>query len=294
MTKPSSSGAKPHATLRPEWTGDTAVLRRAEPLHAFPMAERPCAPFMRVALVDVETTGTDPEVDEVIDMAVALVRIDTFGQVVHVIDAVESLRDPGRPIPEIVTAITGITDDDVAGAEFDEEPFIGLLSAADICIAHHAAFDAAFVERLIPSLRGLPWACSLREFDWVRAGFDGAKLGHLLMQMGKFGDAHRAMSDVTNLLHVLTFSDGSNETILKRVIDIAMRTTMRVEATGAPFEQRHLLKASGYRWDPLRKVWWIEVALGEEELEEAWLVKHVLPPRRGPYMRSITCTERHR
>lgn len=114
-----------------------------------------------------------------------LVQIDAAGRVVHVMGAVQSLRDPGRPIPKQVTAITGISDADVAGVEFAPAPFIELLIHADVCVAHKAAFDARFIERLMPAISGSAWACSMKEFDWAAAGFDGCKLGYLLMQMGR-------------------------------------------------------------------------------------------------------------
>jgi DNA polymerase-3 subunit epsilon len=67
----------------------------------------------RLLFFDLETTGTDPESDRIVELAV--VRPD---------EAEPTVRryDPGRPIPPGATAVHGISDEDVADAPaFGEE-----------------------------------------------------------------------------------------------------------------------------------------------------------------------------
>jgi DNA polymerase-3 subunit epsilon len=134
----------------------------------------------------------------------------------------------------------------------------------------------------------------MKDFDWVAAGFDGCKLGHLLMQIGRFGGTHRAMSDVINLLHLLTYERDDTGTILAHVVKSAMRTGVEVLAVGAPYHKRQRLKEAGYTWDPVRKVWRTEVMPELADLEVAWLKDTILPPRAVPHMRQITWRERYR
>lgn len=293
MSDTPSSGAQTTASCEPATAPETRILHRAEPLHAFPCTNQPRGPFMRVALVDVETTGLDPEIDQVIDIAVALVRIDAFGRITDVIDVAESLRDPGCEIPERITQITGISNEDVAGALFDPAPFEDLLRCADLCISHNAAFDRPFSEALLPRTAGLSWACSMSEFDWIANGFDGCKLGHLLLQIGKFGQTHRALADVTNLAHVLSYEPDDTGTILGHVARSAERTTVRVEARGAPYARRVELKEAGYRWDGISRVWWTEVMPELADLEAAWLAETILPPRVKPRLWLVSSRERY-
>ena len=306
MTDTPTSRAQSTAPGEEAAAPDTRILHLAKPLHAFPCTNQPRGPLKRIAIVDVETTGFDPELDQVIDIAVALVRVDAFGRITDVIDVAESLRDPGCEIPERIKQITGIADEDVAGVSFDPAPFEDLLSCAELCIAHNAAFDAPFIEARLPraaglswaifraSVAGLRWACSMADFDWFASGFDGCKLGHLLMQVGKFGDNHRAIADVTNLAHVLSHELGDTGTILGHVARSAERTTVRVEATGAPYARRLELKEAGYKWDSIRRVWWTEVLPELADLEGAWLEDSVLPPRTKPQLRPVTSRERYR
>lgn len=61
---------------------------------------------------DLETTGLDPKTDTIIE--IAMVRFDESG----ILEEFSSLVNPGMPIPEEVTNITGITHADVANAPF--------------------------------------------------------------------------------------------------------------------------------------------------------------------------------
>lgn len=161
---------------------DIRILRRVSTLEDFPLAPRGDGPFRRVAIVDTETTGTNPETDEVIDIAVVMLEVDSAGEIVGIISSGQGLRNPGMPIPPLITRITGITDEDVAGKAIDLDRLERLLASADVRLAHNASFDIAFLEQLMPGLAGAAWACSASDFDWIAANFDGYKQAHLLMQ----------------------------------------------------------------------------------------------------------------
>lgn len=274
---------------------DFRILRRVLPLDDITLKPRGEGPTRRVAIVDVETTGTDPLLDEVIDVAVVTLEVDAAGEIVGIISAAEALRDPGMPIPPYITTLTGIRDDDVRGKSINLDRLEARLASADVLIAHNAHFDCGFLQNLMPGLAGAAWACSAADFDWVGvAGLDGYKLGHLLMQVGWFNGAHRAMADVISLIHLLSHRLPHGGTVLGDLLANAAMPTLRVEATGADFSSRGVLKARGYRWDPRARVWWCEVAEDERLAEERWLREHVTP--HGPLARvtPITWHQRHR
>lgn len=273
---------------------DIRILRRVSTLEDFPLATRGDGPVRRVAVVDTETTGTDPLTDEVIDIAVVILEVDTAGEIVRIVSAGQALRDPGMPIPAHITRLTGIADDDVRGHTIDLDRLERRLASADVRIAHNARFDIAFLQSLMPGLAGTSWACSANDFDWVAAGLDGCKQNHLLMQIGFFNTAHRAMADVISLIHLLGHRLPHGGTVLGDLLANAARPTLRIEATGAPFDRRSTLKARGYRWDPRARVWWCEVAEDEHEAESLWLQREVMPHGPTPRTRPITWHERHR
>lgn len=200
ITNATSAGA---ALPTPAGDQDLRILRRVSALSDFPLAERATGTVRRVAIVDTETTGTDVIHDEIIDIAVVVIEVDEVGEIVGIVSAGQALRDPGMPIPPHISRLTGITDADVCGKAIDLDRLERLLAGVEVRIAHSAAFDIGFIENLMPGLAGEAWACSMRDFDWAAVGFDGAKLGYLLTQIGRFNTAHRAMADVVTLLHLL-------------------------------------------------------------------------------------------
>jgi DNA polymerase-3 subunit epsilon len=273
---------------------DIRILRRVLPLDALPLAPHGDGPFRRVIVLDTETTGTDFCVDEVIDLAIVTLEVDPAGEIVSILSAGQALRDPCVPIPPVITKITGITDADVAGKSIDLDRLEHRLRQADLLVAHNCSFDLAFIENLVPAISGAAWACSAADIDWLDHGFDGKKLNHLIMQAGMFADAHRAMSDVVALINLLAYRLEDGSTPLRHLLAAADRTTVRFEATGAPFDTRSILKSAGYRWDPRRHVWWRQIEQHECADEERWFRQHIAPHGPAPRMTTMTSRERHR
>jgi len=274
---------------------DIRILQRVlEP------APRPVSPdavgrITTVAVLDVETTGFDVVADEIIDFAVGMIQVDEKGRVVGIGRGGQQLRDPGRPIPPNITRLTGLTDADVAGRAIDTDKLAAFLDEADILLSHNCAFDAPFLEALVPSIRGRAWACSCRDFDWLAHGFDGAKLGHLLMQCGWFmPSAHRAKADVLALVQLLSHELADGSTVIGRTLDRARRVSWRIEATQAPYDSRHRLRSRGYRWDRPNSVWWTEVDEVQRDEEITWLRGNVLHEWRSPELREVTWLTRYR
>ena len=273
---------------------DIRILRRVSVLSDFPLTETITGTVRRVALVDVETTGTDVVSDEIIDIAVVVIEVNELGEIVGIASAGQALRDPGVPIPPHITGLTSITDADVRGKTIDLDRLEQLLVGVDVRIAHSAAFDIAFVENLMPKLAGQAWACSMRDFDWVASGFDGAKLGYLLTQIARFNIAHRAMVDGVTLLHLLAHRLPDGRTVVSALLAKAERPTIRFEATGAPFDRRDELKARAYRWDACDRVWWTELAEAECAEETRWFRREISPHGPVLWMTRITWHQRHR
>ena len=92
--------------------------------------------------IDTETTGLRPERDRLIE--VGLVRIQDGVEV----DRFQTLLQPDVSLPEIITEITGITDDDLADAPHFEDVAEEIASFLDgaLFVAHNAEFDYGFLK----------------------------------------------------------------------------------------------------------------------------------------------------
>src|SRR5207302_295409 len=107
-------------------------------------------------------------------------------------DGFSSFNEPSEPIPPDVIALTGITNEMVAGHRIDEAAVSLFAEDAVIVIVHNAGFDRKFSERYWPIFRRKAWGCSATEIEWRKHGFDGSRLGCLLNGAGFFHQAHRA------------------------------------------------------------------------------------------------------
>ena len=63
-----------------------------------------------IAIVDIETTGFDPDEDEIIEIAALLMRGP------EILDRFQTFVATQRPIPLETTRLTGITDADLKGS----------------------------------------------------------------------------------------------------------------------------------------------------------------------------------
>jgi DNA polymerase-3 subunit epsilon len=156
---------------------DYRVLRRLVPR---PLSAPPAGLETRVGiLLDTETTGLDHARDEIIELGMVKFDYTADGRIAGVRDTFSAFNEPSAPIPLDVTALTGITDEMVAGHKIDEAAVNAFVDdAVVVVIAHNSGFDRKFSERYWPVFERKAWACSATEIDWQQYGFDGAKLGY--------------------------------------------------------------------------------------------------------------------
>ena len=265
---------------------DYRVLRRLQPRLEWPAAHN--ADVVRVVVLDTETTGLDASKDKIIEMALLRVDVDrATGLPVGPVQVFDELEDPGMPIPKEAREITGITDADVAGKRLDETRIEALMDGVDVVIAHNAGFDRPFCEARLPLFRHHAWACSFADLDWKAQGRGSSKLEALAQALGLFYDAHRAEMDCHALLAVLVapLPNAPDTTGMAKLLRAAQSPFFRLQATGAPFEAKDLLKARAYRWNSDLRVW--HTRLSDEaalEAECAWLKAKIYGARNASVM----------
>jgi DNA polymerase-3 subunit epsilon len=158
----------------------------------------------RFAVLDFETTGLFPQIDEIIEVGV--VHVD--GE--RVTRAFESLVRPGRRVPEEITRLTGIDAEMLSSAPPLDAVLRPLCDALDgrILVAHNAVFDVAFLDRALLRLAGHPWlgavACTRRLARRFRPDLRRRSLDALCEAYGLRNPArHRAIGDAEATAHLL-------------------------------------------------------------------------------------------
>ena len=126
-------------------------------------------PNLHALAIDVETTGTNPATDAVVELAAAGIRIDpATGQYEAPETLFTSLVDPQRAIPAAASAEHHLTARDVQGQTHLAQVLADLRAAVRsfeprLLVAHNAGFDAGFLRGLAGALTpdDPRWACTL-------------------------------------------------------------------------------------------------------------------------------------
>ena len=159
-------------------------------------------------VLDVETTGGAPGVDQITEIGALKVRGG------ELLGHVDTLVNPGVPIPPEITLLTGITEAMVFPAPPIGELLPSLLEFlhGTVFVGHNVRFDAAFLDAALaahgypplPNVRVDTLALARR---FVRDELPNLKLGTLAAYFGTSAvPVHRAYADAdatTELLHTL-------------------------------------------------------------------------------------------
>ena len=147
-------GADPRFQVDKEgvWTLDPTVVPLGAPLDT-----------VRFAVVDVETTGgASWRGHRITDISV----VEVLGG--EIVAEYETLVNPGRSIPPMITALTGITTEMVAGAPYFDHVAdeISDRLTGRVFVAHNATFDWGFVSSELLRATGdapeVPQLCTVR------------------------------------------------------------------------------------------------------------------------------------
>lgn len=271
------------------------VLRRLLPRQQWYADPAGTVALKHGLIVDVETTGLDPAQDEIIELAMLPFTFSAEGEIFEAFTPWQSYREPSRPIPAEITALTGITAETVAGRTIEAADVAAFIAGADLIVAHHAAFDRPFAETLCEAFVHKCWGCSGTEIDWRARGSESTKLGWLLYERGLFYERHQATEDCQAVLELLAAPWKDGLIPFAELIERARKPTCRLWAIGSPFETKDVLKARGYRWNAgdngLPKSWYIDIGEDAIEAEKAFLGS-LYPIRSRPIIDHFTAFDR--
>ncbi|MGA7733248.1 MAG: exonuclease domain-containing protein [Chloroflexia bacterium] len=158
------------------------------------------------AVIDVETTGLSARTgDRICEVAVVV------GRNGGIVDQLQTLVNPGRPISYGAMAVNGITDGMVRNAPPFRKVAASLVEMLDtentVLVAHNSSFDLSFISAELrqagyaPPSNPVVDTLALARRCYT---FTSNKLGHVAKALGiQAHGLHRALADATITWHVL-------------------------------------------------------------------------------------------
>lgn len=229
------------------------------------------------AVLDVETTGLNHIKDEIIQIAIRPFFVNPkTGEVSGLKKTIVALQQPSKPLPPIITDITGFTDTDLEGHSIDWSKISRILSKCQFIIAHNASFDRKWVDAALrkngqPMPESAIWGCSMTQVDWTPVVRCSKALEVLCAWHGYYYDSHNAVADVDATLHLLRKNGYMQELFTN-----ASAPDYHVFATNSLREENPILKQGRYRWNPELVCWWKATNNQKEaESECLWLKENL-------------------
>jgi DNA polymerase III epsilon subunit family exonuclease len=146
-----------------------------------------------LVVVDVETTGTDPKMSDLVEVAAVKIKGT------KVVDRFSTFVNPGRPI--VGAQMHGITDKDVKGAPSPKEAVDKLLAFVGDApiVGHNVGFDLGFIEEAKGDGFRFEPGSYLDTLVIARDGYPGAE-SYKLPDLARFfgidlSQSHRALPD---------------------------------------------------------------------------------------------------
>ncbi|MCP9819841.1 3'-5' exonuclease [Synechococcus sp. Cruz-9H2] len=202
-------------------------------------------------LLDCETTGLDPDLDQLVEVGAVLFSVPHRA----VLQQLSVLLPVEQNAAEAINGISpAITHCSIAVDGF-MALLVQLACSADALVAHNAAFDRQWLDPLLVTSTK-PWICTMSGISWPDLRPNPSVTALALAHGIPVWAAHRALTDCSYLAQVLERAPGLEDLLAEGLLPRSLCVA------NVSFEQRQQAKDHGFRWLPDRKQW-------QRELTEA-------------------------
>ena len=238
--------AEPEPELDPQPELEPEADLERDPQFAPPV---PGGSPRRLLILDTETTGLDPDQHQCIEVGAVLFDVPHRAVLAQVSFLLPCERNPAQAINGIDPAVTG----EPQPLRQALQCFEALVEAADVVLAHNAAFDRQWFGRgALPAI-DKPWLCSMEDLRWpperqLRAT---PSVRDLALAYGvPVWAAHRALTDCIYLAQVFERCPEL-ESLLQAGLE-----PRRLYRARLSYEERHKAREAGFRWnEPISGAW---------------------------------------
>lgn len=211
-------------------------------------------------ILDTETTGLDPQQHQCIELGAILYDVAHRAVLSQISCLFPCTDNPARAVNGIDPLVSRLPQPWRPALQC----FAAMLDAADVVVAHNAAFDRQWFGRdPLPAI-DKPWLCSMEDVRWpadrqLRAN---PSVRDLALAYGvPVWAAHRALTDCIYLAQV--FSRCSD---LEALLQAALEPR-RLYRARLSYEERHRAREAGFRWnEPVSGAWSRRLSASEAAL----------------------------
>ena len=208
-----------------------------------------------VTILDLETTGLDPEKDEVIEIGAILYSVENQAVLQQVSTLFPVSQNPQEHTNKIKAEATKSFNP--FEIEYDYKWLDDMVFQSDYLIAHNADFDKQWLITKGHDYSYRPyeknWLCTLNDFVWPH----NHKPSNLITTALNHGigvtKAHRALSDCQLIAELFDRTEdlqGLFELAFARANEPRYLVIAQVS-----FDQKDLAKSAGFHWNPDGKLW---------------------------------------
>jgi len=206
-------------------------------------------PTRTLLIVDTETTGLDPQLDHCLEVGVILFDVPSRQVLAQQSFLLPVEANAAEAINRIPAFATNLPQPWRPALDYLQS----LLDAADVLVAHNAAFDRQWFGRGHLPATDKRWLCSMEDMRWPadrqlrsRPSVRDLALAYEIPVWA----AHRALTDCIYLVEVFRRCNDL-EQLIERGLE--PRQLMRAEVS---YNDRHLARDAGFRWNELVKGAW--------------------------------------
>ena len=245
----------------PRASAPTPQLEDSQPEESDSRAASPPSVVPRTLLIlDTETTGLDPETQHCVEVGAILFDVQSRAVLAQQSFLLPAETNAAEPINRIPAAVTRLPQPWKEGLRW----FQNLLDAADVLVAHNAAFDRQWFGRgELPAVTQ-PWLCSMEDMRWPadRQLRSRPSVRDLALAYGvPVWAAHRALTDCIYLAEVFARCEDLEQQLLQ---GLEPRQLVRAKVS---YDDRQLARDAGFRWnDPIKGAW--ARRMSEREIQE--------------------------
>ena len=203
----------------------------------------------RLLIIDTETTGLDPQTDRCIEVGALLFDVAHRSVLSQVSFLLPCQHNAAKAVNGIEASLTQQPHPWRQGLQW----FEALVDAADLVVAHNAAFDRQWfgIDPLPPIHK--PWLCTMEDIRWPadRQLRPNPSVRDLALAYAvPVWAAHRALTDCIYLAQVLERCSD-----LEQLLEQGLEPR-RLYRARLSYVERHQAREAGFRWNqPVSGAW---------------------------------------